>query len=261
MAERGLRPGRRRDVDRRAPAAARSGRSRWCCAPAMTSAASCWPASTPTAGSPSTASRPARRTPTAGGRSCRPGPPRPGSPTATWTQADAARVPAGRAGRAGRDRGGGGVPGVRRRRLRQRHRARRGRRTDGDDLMSGFDLAGFLGGLTDTVRPGTARPLVVHADELDPLPADQVHNPTELAIAGQPADHDVRDLPPADPGRAELGHAAALPRDGPRVFCRRPATARSRTRRSRGPPATSSTPRPGRGTGTTTTPPTSRSSS
>lgn len=50
--------------------------------------------------------------------------------------------------------------------------------------MSGFDMAGFLGRLTDTVRPSPARPLVVRATELDPLPADLVHNPSELAIAG-----------------------------------------------------------------------------
>ncbi|MGH1553201.1 hypothetical protein ACRAWF_18240 [Streptomyces sp. L7] len=34
------------------------------------------------------------------------------------------------------------------------------------------------------MQPGAARPVVVHADELAPLPADQVHNPTVLAIAG-----------------------------------------------------------------------------
>ena len=50
--------------------------------------------------------------------------------------------------------------------------------------MSGFDMAGFLAGLSDTVRPGTQRPLVVHASELEPLPANEVHNPSELAIAG-----------------------------------------------------------------------------
>jgi gentisate 1,2-dioxygenase len=50
--------------------------------------------------------------------------------------------------------------------------------------MSGFDLSAFLGGLSPTVRPGVARPLVVHATELEPLPADQVHNPSSLAIAG-----------------------------------------------------------------------------
>ncbi len=35
------------------------------------------------------------------------------------------------------------------------------------------------------VRPGSGRPVVVHADELERLPADQVHNPTELSIAGR----------------------------------------------------------------------------
>jgi gentisate 1,2-dioxygenase len=50
--------------------------------------------------------------------------------------------------------------------------------------MSDFDMAGFLRGLSDVVLPGEARPLVVHADELQRLPADQVHNPTTLFIAG-----------------------------------------------------------------------------
>ena len=50
--------------------------------------------------------------------------------------------------------------------------------------MSGFEMAGFLASLSDTVRPGTQRPLVVHASELEPLPANEVHNPSELAIAG-----------------------------------------------------------------------------
>jgi gentisate 1,2-dioxygenase len=50
--------------------------------------------------------------------------------------------------------------------------------------VSDFDLATFLAGLTDTVQPGRSGPLVVHADELQRLPADQVHNPTELSIAG-----------------------------------------------------------------------------
>lgn len=50
--------------------------------------------------------------------------------------------------------------------------------------MSDFDMAGFLSGLSDVVVPGAARPLVVHADELQRLPADQVHNPTTLFIAG-----------------------------------------------------------------------------
>lgn len=45
-------------------------------------------------------------------------------------------------------------------------------------------LAEFLGALTDTVRPGTARPIVVRATELETLPAAEVHNPTTLALAG-----------------------------------------------------------------------------
>lgn len=48
-----------------------------------------------------------------------------------------------------------------------------------------FTMAGFLAGIADVVRPGTARPVVVHAHELERLPANQVHNPTELSIAGR----------------------------------------------------------------------------
>jgi gentisate 1,2-dioxygenase len=48
-----------------------------------------------------------------------------------------------------------------------------------------FQLADFLGAISDTVRPSTARPVVVRAKELETLPADQVHNPTTLAIAGR----------------------------------------------------------------------------
>jgi gentisate 1,2-dioxygenase len=50
---------------------------------------------------------------------------------------------------------------------------------------AGFDMADFLGAISSTVRPGTARPVVVHAAELETIPADQVHNPTTLAIAGR----------------------------------------------------------------------------
>lgn len=48
-----------------------------------------------------------------------------------------------------------------------------------------FTLADFFGSFSDRVRPSTARPLVVRADELERLPADQVHNPSELSIAGR----------------------------------------------------------------------------
>ncbi|MFC4948155.1 cupin domain-containing protein [Pseudonocardia sp. GCM10023141] len=48
-----------------------------------------------------------------------------------------------------------------------------------------FSMAGFLGAISDTVRPGTARPIVVRAAELERLPAGQVHNPTTLSIAGK----------------------------------------------------------------------------
>jgi gentisate 1,2-dioxygenase len=48
-----------------------------------------------------------------------------------------------------------------------------------------FAMGDFLGAIAGTVRPGTARPVVVHADELEPLPAAQVHNPSALAVAGK----------------------------------------------------------------------------
>jgi len=48
-----------------------------------------------------------------------------------------------------------------------------------------FDMAAFLGAISDVVRPGTARPFVVHDHELETLPAAQVHNPTTLRIAGK----------------------------------------------------------------------------
>jgi quercetin dioxygenase-like cupin family protein len=48
----------------------------------------------------------------------------------------------------------------------------------------GFNLTEFLGAISDTVRPSPARPIVVHADQLETLPANQVHNPTTLSIAG-----------------------------------------------------------------------------
>jgi quercetin dioxygenase-like cupin family protein len=51
--------------------------------------------------------------------------------------------------------------------------------------MPEFSVTGFLSGLSDVVRPGTARPVVVRADELEPLPANEIANPTELSIAGR----------------------------------------------------------------------------
>ena len=48
-----------------------------------------------------------------------------------------------------------------------------------------FSMADFLGAISDTVRPGAERPIVVRAAELQTLPADQVHNPTTLSIAGR----------------------------------------------------------------------------
>jgi mannose-6-phosphate isomerase-like protein (cupin superfamily) len=54
----------------------------------------------------------------------------------------------------------------------------------GGDQVGAFDMGAFLAGLGDAVRPDGARPLVVHADELQPLPAAEVHNPSKLAVAG-----------------------------------------------------------------------------
>jgi gentisate 1,2-dioxygenase len=48
-----------------------------------------------------------------------------------------------------------------------------------------FSMAEFLGAISDTVRPSSARPIVLTAGELEPLPAGQVHNPTTLSIAGK----------------------------------------------------------------------------
>jgi gentisate 1,2-dioxygenase len=48
-----------------------------------------------------------------------------------------------------------------------------------------FSMAEFLAAISDQVRPSAARPIVVHAGELERLPANQVHNPTELSIAGR----------------------------------------------------------------------------
>jgi gentisate 1,2-dioxygenase len=48
-----------------------------------------------------------------------------------------------------------------------------------------FDMADFLGAISAVVRPGAARPIVVHDHELETLPANRVHNPTTLRIAGK----------------------------------------------------------------------------
>jgi gentisate 1,2-dioxygenase len=48
-----------------------------------------------------------------------------------------------------------------------------------------FSMAEFLGAISDTVRPSTARPIVVRAGELETRPAGQIHNPTTLSIAGK----------------------------------------------------------------------------
>jgi gentisate 1,2-dioxygenase len=51
--------------------------------------------------------------------------------------------------------------------------------------MPEFSVTDFLAGLSDVVRPGTARPVVVRAAELERLPANEINNPTELSIAGR----------------------------------------------------------------------------
>jgi gentisate 1,2-dioxygenase len=48
-----------------------------------------------------------------------------------------------------------------------------------------FAMGDFLGAIADTVRPSAVRPVVLRADELEPLPAAQVHNPSGLAVAGR----------------------------------------------------------------------------
>jgi quercetin dioxygenase-like cupin family protein len=48
-----------------------------------------------------------------------------------------------------------------------------------------FTMADFFESFGDRIRPGAARPLVVRAAELERLPADQVHNPSELSIVGR----------------------------------------------------------------------------
>jgi gentisate 1,2-dioxygenase len=48
-----------------------------------------------------------------------------------------------------------------------------------------FSMTEFLGAISGTVQPSTARPIVVRAAELETLPAGQVHNPTTLSIAGK----------------------------------------------------------------------------
>ena len=48
-----------------------------------------------------------------------------------------------------------------------------------------FTMGEFLGAIADTVRPSVTRPVVLRADELEPLPANQVHNPSYLAVAGR----------------------------------------------------------------------------
>jgi gentisate 1,2-dioxygenase len=47
-----------------------------------------------------------------------------------------------------------------------------------------FSMADFLQSFAHVVRPGGARPLVVHDKDLERLPAAEIHNPTELRIAG-----------------------------------------------------------------------------
>jgi mannose-6-phosphate isomerase-like protein (cupin superfamily) len=51
---------------------------------------------------------------------------------------------------------------------------------------SGFDMSDFLGALArmGDVQAGNARPLVVAAADLEPLPSDTTHSPASLKVAG-----------------------------------------------------------------------------
>ncbi|HEV7975872.1 cupin domain-containing protein [Amycolatopsis sp.] len=48
-----------------------------------------------------------------------------------------------------------------------------------------FRMGDFLGAISAAVQPGAARPFVVRANELETLPAGEVHNPSTLSIAGK----------------------------------------------------------------------------
>ncbi|MFJ9752273.1 cupin domain-containing protein [Streptomyces chartreusis] len=48
-----------------------------------------------------------------------------------------------------------------------------------------FTMPDFLATVSAAVPASSLRPLVVRASELEPLPADQIHNPTQLSIAGR----------------------------------------------------------------------------
>lgn len=47
-----------------------------------------------------------------------------------------------------------------------------------------FSMADFLSSFGQVIRPSGARPLVVHDEDLERLPAGRIPNPTELRIAG-----------------------------------------------------------------------------
>ena len=76
-----------------------------------------------------------------------------------------------------------------------------------------FTMGEFLGAIADTVRPSVTRPVVLHADELEPLPANQVHNPSFLAVAGRLPTTTFEIFRQTIPRRVQLGHAAPPPRD------------------------------------------------
>jgi gentisate 1,2-dioxygenase len=48
----------------------------------------------------------------------------------------------------------------------------------------GFAMPDFLASIGHVVRPGGQRPLVVHDEDLEPIPPGAVPNPTSLRIAG-----------------------------------------------------------------------------
>ena len=48
----------------------------------------------------------------------------------------------------------------------------------------GFTMTDFLASIGHAIRPGEHRPLVVHNEDLEPIPPGAVPNPTTLRIAG-----------------------------------------------------------------------------
>ena len=206
MAERGLRPGRVRDLHGGPPAPARSGGLGRCCAPPRPAPPSSSPASSPADGVTVNCVAPGATDDRAAAPDPR-GPRRRERPVGRrGRRRGRGRGPGRPAGRARRDRRRGGVPGLGGGVVRERDGAHGRRRTDGDRSdgidRSGpdFTLADFLGATCrHACGPATARPLVVHADELEPLPAEPGAQPDPAVDRRHPADDDVRDVPADHP--------------------------------------------------------------